>query len=275
MDSTSMCDGMIKDGSTDISPGDSNNTCSPHFNQTLRSTLSPPSLHQCTRVPASLTIQAQFKLFRICICGLSDPGNTWELHPLDEPRSNVKTPQRFIKLFAPTLLANTRAFLKISAAWMLRAPFSTSTRTGTISGSATTTIVARTPNAGSATTGRVKAGLVAELTVTLPWRLSPSEFGQLADCATYLGLTMLYMTERTSSGENFPHLASQQNSLKEKSTAYVKSLLRPIVGGGLELVSFDWESSLDIVSCTKTYVDRDAKSCTWRSRLVIKKCHQW
>ncbi|KAK3840883.1 MAG: hypothetical protein J3R72DRAFT_169834 [Linnemannia gamsii] len=60
--------------------------------------------------------QAQFKLFRMCVCGPNDPENTWELHLLDEPRPNVKTPQQFIRLFAPALLANTWAFLKSS--WM-------------------------------------------------------------------------------------------------------------------------------------------------------------
>ncbi|KAK3840881.1 MAG: hypothetical protein J3R72DRAFT_511106, partial [Linnemannia gamsii] len=62
----------------------------------------------------------------------------------------------------------------------------------------------------------------------------------------YLGLTTLCITERTSSDEDSSHLASQQNALKKESTAYVKSLLRPIVDVGLERVSFDWESSLDM-----------------------------
>ncbi|KAG0269583.1 hypothetical protein BGZ95_002023 [Linnemannia exigua] len=105
---------------------------------------------------------------------------------------------------------------------------------------------------------RVKAGLVAELNVTLAWRLSPREFGQLADCATYLGLTTLCMTERTGSGENSPNLTSQQSALKEENTAYVKSLLRPTVDVGLERISFDWESSLDMCAL---YQDMRVSKC--------------
>ncbi|KAG0274919.1 hypothetical protein BGZ95_009339, partial [Linnemannia exigua] len=56
--------------------------------------------------------QLRYQLFRLCVCGPHDPDeHTWDPHLLDEPRPNVRDPQQFIDLFAPTLLLSTKMFL--------------------------------------------------------------------------------------------------------------------------------------------------------------------